>query len=134
MLSLSVGYVLDYIPSDNLKRKASLPHKRALVLIGTELIRAVNFGNWQRRAFADGTVITETRRHCELDDLKIDQAQSQLVQGLSSREDAPGAVRPRLFVSAIDECTKYVGPILHEPLPNEEPYPKRHVRSHGGRY
>ena len=43
MLSLSAGYVLDYAPTEKLKRRANFHHRRALMLLGTELNKAANY-------------------------------------------------------------------------------------------
>lgn len=37
MLSLSAGYVLDYRPAENLKRRANFHHRRALMMLGVQL-------------------------------------------------------------------------------------------------
>ncbi|KAJ9501519.1 hypothetical protein H2202_003313 [Exophiala xenobiotica] len=43
MLSCAAGYVLDYVPSDKLKQRASYHHKRAVMLLGLELGREENY-------------------------------------------------------------------------------------------
>lgn len=43
MLSVSAGYVLDYAPSEKLKRKANFHHKRAVMLVGNELNDPSNY-------------------------------------------------------------------------------------------
>ena len=43
MLSLAAGYVLDYAPTENLKRRANWHHRRALLLLGNELNDPSNY-------------------------------------------------------------------------------------------
>lgn len=43
MLSLSAGYVLDYAPTEKLKKKANAHHRRAVLLLGAELNKPENY-------------------------------------------------------------------------------------------